>query len=220
MKKLIVLTVLLAGLGANATPTVNESSANDALNYMIFRYHATKADSNDTNREISLACAGEVFKDFVDDYLQQIQLNHLNTNVIVAYNKAIELKEAHLSDAENIYPKLRSNLIEALRQTLTGVRTKTPTYALPTMTITNYGQPPMELNFQLCNNTDFINEVARLSPLSGSYNDTVEGQTYKIPVTSNDGSDYGSIIDNGAPDRVAVTVKQPLKQWLYEIYRR
>lgn len=216
MKKIILLivTLQLATLSVQAS----ESIARDALDYMINRYRATKKLAPANNREISLACSGEVLTDFVKTYLEVVDRDRLNKALVSNYPEANRLIDAHLADTENIYPRLRPNLTTALDAALTAKRNDGTLPKVPPMTIADSGQSAATANFALCDDQIFINTIAQLAPLSGSYNDTAKGETYRVPIGENDG-DYASAIDNGMREQ-KVLVEQTLKSWLYDIYRR
>lgn len=214
MKRLIIYSLLIVS-SANAFA---ESIARDALTYMITRYREAKSISPSENREIALACAGEVTKDFVYPYLAVIDGAHLNRNLVTSYKDAVGLMESHLADTENIYPKLRQNLVPAIRQVILNLREASKLDKVPALSLDNYGGKELVVNLQNCNSVEFLETVSRLAPLTGSYTDVAESDTFRVPIGENDG-DFGTG-DSGPAEPVPTRVKQSLKRWLYEISKR
>jgi hypothetical protein len=195
-----------------------ESIARDALTYMIMRYRDTKSTSPSQNREVSLACAGEILKDFAEPYFAVIEGQHLNVSLVSSYNETKQLIQSHEADVENVYPKLRDNLTPAIDQVISSLRDSNQIPKVPQVTLDNYGQKEMVADFVMCNSPNFVSTVARLAPLNGTYDTYVEAPTFRVPIGQDDGQ-YGT--GDGAPVApVKQVVKQKLSQWLYEIYRR
>jgi hypothetical protein len=213
MRSLILCVVL--GIAANASA---ESVARDALTYIVTRYREAKSISPSSNREIALACSGEVLKDFVMPYFAEMDNKHLNKTMVTSYTDTFQLIQSHQADVENVYPKLRDNLIVAIRTVLTNLRNANKLDKVPPITLDQYGAKELVVNLTLCNAPDFIDAVARLAPLTGSYNDTAEGPAYQVPIGQDDGQ-FGTG-DEAPAAPVETVLKQTLKQWLYEIYRR
>jgi hypothetical protein len=206
-------------LAAGAHASARESIARDARTDIHTRYREAKSTSPSTNREIALACEGEILKDFVLPYYAEMDRNHVQKDIVPSYKDAYSLIQSHQADAENIYPKLRQNLVTAVRQVINDLRSQNKLAAPPAVvTLDNYGGKELLIDLLNCNDTAYINTVAGLAPLSGSFNDYAESPTYRIPIGQNDG-DFGTA-DDAPMEPVQTVVRQKLGQWLYEIYKR
>jgi hypothetical protein len=217
MKKIIVSLVLVF-LSSDAFA---ESIARSSLTYMINRYRETKSIAPNENREIALACAGEVFKDFANTYFAVLDYERLNLELINNYTDAQKLVKLHLEDVDAIYPQLRDDLIPSIRYSMTELRSSNAALSIPSMTIENYGKNEIQANFSKCNDTAFINTIAQQALLTGGYDDEVEGVDYSVPLADSE-DDFEDIINGTSntanPQGNIVTMK--LSKWLYLIQTR
>lgn len=205
---------------AMTLPVKAESLANGSLSFIINRYVAKKKQPVSENREIAYACAGTVYADFVNKYLEMIERKNLNIKLINSYERATFLLNAHYNDIEVVYRKARTNLIDVLSFTFSRKLKDSEIEAIPDMDVESFGEKQLAERLALCSDAEFITEVALQAPLTDSLDSMSEGISYRVPIMDNEPG-YGGLVgsDNDEIPQ-GKKVKQTLEEWLYEIKMR
>lgn len=213
-KGLITISLLLSSV-ANA-----EQIANSAFMAIQTRYHNSKQNATNDYLEIRLACAGEIFREWVDGYDIVVRTNSLNTNLIPQYFDIKESVRLHRLDIQNIYSIIREKMITEIRSSITRRRAVRAIPMFPNMNIENYDLPAMEANISLCNDRDFLNEIALAAPLTAGYEEEITSEG-RLDIADTD-DDFDDIFgDEEEPaQRETVEKTQSVSDWLYEIYIR
>lgn len=217
------LTIAFAGTPAFAQ-TSPEVLAENTLVRMVEEYRTQKRAS--PTEAINLMCLGETFDQWFQHYDRVFKANLADASSrVVSYNQAKILSVGHQQDVQNIYPRLRPDIVSATRKHRSQLQSENKLPGIPgQMTLSEYYPAQYMANLKECLSQTYTKELERLAPLASDISDETEltGLVYVLEMRGGGGGSnpglHPGIEYTGKV--VSRQVKQSVYDWLSDVQYR